>query len=647
MANRLDRGFRSWDPTPAWDHRAVSSACPATVSPPATEDSPTPARAELTQRELVLGVAFVLVAAHLVLRVWMLWPSWFYGDDYALIGQARTQGLTSDYLAETYGGRFMPLGRLAMWVVADAGPLDWHVAALIVVAMVALADLACIWMLVELFGRRWGVLLPLAAYLGSAVVMPATMWWAASLDQLPLQAAMFAAVAAWARHLRTGRTLWWVVAVLAVVLGMIAFVKGLLVLVVLGWLTLAHFSTGGPWERMHKVVRRWPAGVVALAGSGVAYLTWYLATVGSIVSTGRDAPVAGDLARTMLGEALPVGLLGGPWRWGATNHPVALADAPGWSTVVAWLVLAAVVAGLSLRRRRTGRVWALLALYAGLAYVLLLTTRAPLVGSATGLEYRYLTDILPVAVLCLGLATMSLRAGDQPTEARLDPPLRLPDTLTTRLPVVAAVALAVSGLVSSVGYARLWHTDHPAHEWFDQVRADLGDRGAVDVADASVPADVVSGFVSPWNTLSRLLPQAGLEVSFPTVSTRPAHVDDTGHVTQGFVEPVILAAPGPQADCGYRIGSGAGSDLTVTVPFEREVPAGVYWLRIPYLASTSDTLGITAGAGSGEAQVSKGLGSIFVNLAQGADDVTIRVTGGATVCVGDVQAGPLVEGPPW
>lgn len=628
----------------SWDHATVSSAGSSLATATAAQDAPAQ-RTGFSPQEVVVGVAAVLVAAHVALRAWMLWPSWFYGDDYALIGEAQASGLSVDYLVEPYGGRFQPLGRLLVWIVADAGPLDWHTAAVILIVMVALADVACVWMLLELFGARPGVLLPLAAYLGSAVVMPGTMWFAAALDQLPLQAVLCAAVAAWVRYLRTGRARWWVVTVVVMGLGLLAFVKTLLVLIVLGWLTVAHYSSGGPLRRVGTVLRRYAAGCAVLVGGALAFLVWYLNAVPSLVTEETDNPVAADLARAMLGQALPVGLLGGPWRWGTTNLPVALADPPQAAVVLAWVVLAATAAGLALRRRRTGRVWVLLGLYAGAAYLLLLVTRAPLVGGRLGLEYRYLTDVVPVAALCLGLATMTLRGADEPTETRVRPRLRLPASLLARLPALAAVALAASGLVSSIAYGRLWHTDHSAHEWFQQVKADLSGHGAVDVAEGSVPEPVVSGLVSPWNTLSRLLPQAGLPASFPEVSTRLAHVDEDGHVTQGFVAPAVLGVPGPEDECGHRLGAGGPS--TVTIPLEQEVPAGIYWMRIPYLASAADSLQVRAGESSGEAQVSKGLGNIFVDLATGADGVTLSIDGDAVVCLGRLEAGPLLEGPPW
>lgn len=607
----------------------------------------TPARRAWSVRDLVLGSAVLMVVAHLALRTWMLWPAWFYCDDYVLLGQAEAQGsgLSGDYLAEPYAGRFMPIGRALTWVVAQAGVLDWHVTALIILALVALADLACVWMLLELFGARRGVLLPLILYLTTAIVVPGTMWWAAAFDQLPLQVTSMAAIAAWVRYLRTRRTRWLVVAALAVTLGLVAFVKGLLVLVVLAWLALAHFSSGGPRQRVVDAARRWWGAIAVLGAVAAAYAVFYVTAVPGIVNDGRRAPVALDLASTMLGQALPVGLLGGPWRWQDFNLPVPPADPPASTVVLSWVVLLAVAAGLALRRRRTGRVWALLGVYVAIDYVLLLTTRAPLLGGIIGLEYRYLMDAAPVAVLCLGLLTMPLRGASEPTEPREDPPLRVPDRLLTRLPVVAAVALTLSSLVSTVGYARIWHTENPADPFFSTVRAELDGRGTVDVAEASVPEDVVSALVSPWNTLSRLLPLAGLDVAFPEVSTRLGYVDGEGRLSAAFVDPVVLGVTPPDDGCGYRLDD---DQRTVTVPLEREVPAGIYWLRAGFLSSAADTVRVSAGDANGDAQVSKGLGSVFVDIGDGADAVTFTLVGeGTTVCIGDVQAGPLVAGGAW
>ena len=53
------------------------------------------------------------------------------------------------------------------------GSLNWTLAATLTIGVQVLASAACLWMLVTLFGARWGILAPLALYLTSALTCPA------------------------------------------------------------------------------------------------------------------------------------------------------------------------------------------------------------------------------------------------------------------------------------------------------------------------------------------------------------------------------------------------------------------------------------------------------------------------------------------
>src|SRR4051812_46820413 len=147
-------------------------------------------------------------AAQLVFRGWALFPSWFYTDDYRLLYDARSRGLSWSYLTAPFDSQFMPVGRLVAWVVASGGTLDWTLAVSLTLLLQGIASLTCLAMLCSLFGARPGVLVLLATYLTTAMTLPATMWWAASLNQLPLQAVLFGGLTVGVRYLRTARLRW-------------------------------------------------------------------------------------------------------------------------------------------------------------------------------------------------------------------------------------------------------------------------------------------------------------------------------------------------------------------------------------------------------------------------------------------------------
>ena len=580
----------------------------------------------------MVAVGAVLVALQSGLRAWQLYPSWFYADDYRLLDDATGSSFTLDYLLDPFDSQFMPLGRALAWVVASSGHVEWWLAASLTLAVQLLASAACLWMLVSLFGARWGVLAPLALYLTSALSMPGLMWWAASLNQLPLQAVLFAAVASWVGYLRdpvVGRLL---LTLGIVVVGLLAYVKAVLVLGVLAFLVLAYFSAGGPRERVVRAVRRyWPAAVGA-AVLGGAFVAYYLTQVPSVFEE-PSGGVASDLARTMVGTSFPSGLVGGPWRWDPSNPPAAVADPPELLVHLAWVAIALVVLTVALRRRRSLRAWGLLAGYLAADYVLLLVSRAPIAGAYGGLEYRYLTDVAALSVLCLGLATMPLLGAVESSERR-EPPLLLLEPHPLFLTGVT-VLVCLSSVVSSALYARVWHDDNPGADYVHTAMAALTGRGELDLADQVVPPTVVTPLATPLNTTARLLPLVADNVDFPDWTPSLVVLDEHGTPFLAQVHASASSRPGRVPGCGWRI-----NGETSNIPLDGEAFDFGWWLQVNYLASADDVMMVRAGDSEQEVEVSRGLNSVFIHVVSAFDSIELGgLEPDTTVCVDNISVG--------
>lgn len=587
-------------------------------------------------RDLVIGAAVLLVAVQLAFRAWALFGSWFYLDDLLILGDARhAHGL--GYLFEPYYSHNYSWGRAISLLVDSTPMVNWPLTVVISLVTQAVSGAACVWMLVTLFGARPLILAPLTLFLSSAVPLPAAMWWSGNVSAQPLEIAFFVSVAAWVRYLRTRRLRWLVVTLVVVGLALTAYIKAMLLIPLLAFIAVGYFAEGNLLRRLGSVLREYWVAASGAAVLGVGYLAYYVTSVPQMTSS-SVGDVWLPLAGSMLSQTLVTGLAGGPWRWDDRVYPAALADPPAFAVGLVWALLALAAAYCALRRVRTGRAWLLLACYALGSYAALLTTRAALVGAVAGQEYRYLSDVACAWALAVGLATMPLLGAKESSAPREDPPLRV---ALGRRPLVAAVAVvAVSGLVSSVGYVHVWHTRNPDEHYFLTASDELRDSGPVDFADQVVPDEVIPGWLHPRNELDGLLQLVTGNARFPDVSDDLHVLDDGGHVRQAEVQEGLSAPAGPTPDCGWLV-KGRGR----TIPLGARTFDLELWIRIGYLASQAGSVEVTAGDTTRTAPVRRGLGTAYVRVDGVFDRVSLRPEDpGMTLCVDKLDVGQLLPG---
>lgn len=573
-----------------------------------------------------------MVLAQLCFRAWAVLPSYFYLDDYRLVDEARTAGLNLDNLTEPYDAQFMPFGRFVAWVAAIPDQMSWPLMAATSLGIQLMASVACASMLITLFGWRWRILAPLGLYLSSAMTMPAFMWWAAGLNQMPLQAVFFAALATWVSYLRTRRLSWLALTVLVLSVGLLCYVKTLLVFPVLAFVAVGWFARGSPLRRVISVLRDYRLAALTGLVGGIAFLVYYVRTAPQLATT--EVPSgAVALARQMVGDSFIVALFGGPWQWDEQIAPVAQADAPQWAVYVSWALAGAVVAYFALRRERTLRAWVLLAAYVGIDYVLLLTTRAQVVGSVSGTEYRYMTDAASVAVLALGLASMSLPGATESSRLRASP---LPaGALGPRWIAALTVLVVASSTWSSWAYARVWHTNHPGASFFSNTLSSVEGVARVDLANQFLPITLTGAFGPPANATEVLLPLLDPDLKFPTQTDQLHVLDEYGRVVLADLEEGTTSVPGPTPGCGWAV-TGAGR----RVPLKGPVIGVSWWVRLDYLSSQDTGLRLRAGRTDARLNLRRGLGTVYV-LAQGPfNDIALDdLDPGVTLCVDALVVG--------
>jgi hypothetical protein len=600
---------------------------------PSAHHASTAPRRLSVRSDRVLQAAVGMIVVQLGFRAWATFSSWYTFDDFLFISRMSNDGLRRSF--EPYAGHLMPGGMFLSWAADQIAPYDFRVTAVLLLVMQLLADVGLLVLLVRLFGSRAGILPPLALYLFCVISVPVAIWWAAGVNQLPMQIALFWGLASHVQHLRTRRLEPLLQTVAWLVLGLLFYEKTILVLGAIGIVTLCYFTEGGLRSRLAIAWRDYRTAILTYAALGLAYLVAYTVLALNFGAGGVTRSSLGGVLSYLVLQGYVPALFGGPLRWTAFDQ-FSLADPGNIGQLVALALVILLVRELARSRSHSLRAWWLVAFFLVCDVVLVTAGRASFVGALISLDYRYQGEMAAVTAIALACAALPILGARQVVtrtreSALLDHPWRV---------AAAVTVVAVLSTVSSVQYVRHWKSTMPGKPYFTSLLHSVRSaKEPIPLVDSVVPQKIMWPLGYPENLLSHLLVHED-RADFVDVATDHLDVvDATGHVVPAQLPPTRGALPGPQPGCGYLVAGEA-----VTVPLDGPLTYGGWWLRIGYLSSGTSPVVVTAGAASYSTVIQPQVHALYVKAGPDKfDSVTISgLADGVTLCTDDVTAGKPV-----
>jgi hypothetical protein len=600
-------------------------------------------RRRFLRTDRVTALALGLIFAQLVVRTGWTAGAWWANDDFALVTESLKQPLGRDFLFTGYANHLMPGGFLVTWVITHLAPWNFGLAILWSTVVQGCVGVALLALLRSMFGTRPLILVPLSAYLFSALSVSTFLWFSPGSQWLALQLAVVLALHGHVRRLRRrGLTdVLWVSA--ALLLGLFFIEKALLIPPLLFAFSMLY-AVEGPWlTRAFRTLRRDPLywgtlGVIS-AGWTVLYKMLVQTDFQPLSSPGEWV----DLTRVMVLENFVPQMVGGPWRWVAPDALNSAVDTPQLGQWIAWEIFALVIALTCFLGTRALRAWLLLGGYVAVQVLLVGLGRAEQQGTFIGGYSRFLVDAAVLGAVVLGLALMGFSANG--VEPQRWPVNGVTGWMRANRPRVAVLTVlvmnvvALSGLYSGSRFADTF-SHNPTRPYVTALRDDLQ---ALDhrpaMFDDPVPADIVNPVLHPYNLYSNVLRGYSRQPEFVTTAASFAVPGPDGHLHEGTVEGT-KSVDGPDGWCGWKV-----SDRAAAVQLESPLYEWVWLVKIAYIAGDDTTLVVDLGDDTVDVPVHKGLHDVYVRVTGGGGSVRIASTEPDRVtCVGSVVVGGAKPG---
>jgi len=634
----------------------ASGAAPGSASAPEAGFDLQAVRTWVRQRQMPLaGVA--LIAVTLAWRIQFLSHMYFRLDDFLDLDRAIESPFTWKYVTFNGVGHLIIGLRALAWVLVRTSLYNYPLDTAIDLVLVGLAGLAALRLLRSLFGDRPAILVPLAIYMFCPLTIPALGEWSSALEALPLQIAIFMALDAHVRYLRTGLRRHFAAAMFWIGFGLLFFEKALLIPVLLFGVTSAYFAGETSWlAGMRRTLARYKyqwAGYAALMAVFIVVLAKSLATSSAQPAAPRSTGAALKVTWGLIGRTFVPGAFGGPWSW-LSDGTFALA-ATALGLVVVTTVAAVAVIGFSIWFRRSAwRAWAILAGWLLVADVL------PIVVGRVNIyfldvlatETRYVADAVPVLAICVGLAFL-------PLSGREAAPAAVPGSGRVHARPGHGRQLAASFLVGVFIIGSIWSAQAYEADTSGSVASayvhnatqalELAPAGTT-VVDGPVPAAIVvhhNGSPVAASELIGDMQRNGLGKPLTWVSRPHGNVGNLmifGTDGRLYHMWIVGAASVHRKGTGWR-GCWPDRHGRIVVHLLAPSPSDSTELSIGYLwGGLPTTATVSYGATAQSLAIRHGLNNAYLPISGSARQVEIDV-GVPGLCIGPVSAGAMAANP--
>ena len=572
----------------------------------------------------VLLVGALLILLQTVVRAVIVFPSYYWQDDFGHLEMGGRLGLSQEFLVRDYNGHLEVGQYLIYWLFAPHVNMSFVPAALSLLFLQVVASCILLSVLRVLFGRSPWILLPFAGYLFTPLGLPVATWWAAGLQAMPLQIAMLVTLLGAVRVVRGNSWRWAALSIGGHAVGLFLWEKAALILpALLGVLVLVEWAREPFGRRLRLLVQHWrflvPHGMVL-----AAYVSFYLSEVHFADVLDREAPSVMSTSGETLFRMLLPGLFGGPWTQSGAENTVFPYPANSLAAAFVVLFLGVVVSSVWLRGTRAFQGWLLVGGYVAADLVLL--NRAELIGLAVR-DPRYITDSLPI----ISIGFCAAFWGPLVIRRTATPFSRTAGSMS---PALASTAFLISSclLTSFLVADGLQHRD--SRNYVYGVVQAMDDRPDVSVINGPLPTGL-----NALTDLAGMLRAVGQERHFDEPGTDVRMFDGLANLRPITVIEPRLEKSGPDVDCGW----------TVEAAWKRlgnlpDAQVGRQVIRLGYMTGQEATLHLAVGNDEQTLALPPGLGhATFVVTGQDGP-VAVRVTNVASggLCVIDVVAGT-----PW